>query len=77
MRNTIYVDEIPKQVQNDLANLVLTLKHFCIMSAAEDKWKTWSETVHFAQLMSHVKRTIPKRKYLNLPVTRAPVFFFF
>ena len=64
----IYVEEIPKSVQNEIMNLSLLLKQFCIMSAAEDKWRTWTVTVHFAQLMSHVKRTILQRKYLNIPV---------
>ena len=64
----IYVDEIPKRVHNELANLVIRLKQFCIMTAAEEKWINWSETVHYAQLMSHIKRVIIQRKFLNLPV---------
>ena len=64
----IYVEEIPGAVQGEIMNLSLLLKQFCILSAAEDKWRTWTVTVHFAQLLSHVKRTILQRKYLNIPV---------
>ena len=61
-------EEIPQRVHSELSNLVLLLKMFCISSAAEDKWRTWNNTVFYAQLMSHINRAILQRKYLHLSV---------
>ena len=64
----IFPEEIPQRVHSELSNLVLLLKMFCISSAAEDKWRTWNNTVFYAQLMSHINRAILQRKYLHLSV---------
>ena len=65
-KNGFYTDEIPQKAQSEIANLVLLIKKFCIVTAAEDKWRTWNQTVFFAQLMSQIKRVILQRKYLHL-----------
>ena len=62
----MYTEEIPKDAQEEIANLVLWIKKCCISAAAEDKWRTWNEVVFFAQIMSQVKRVMMQRKYLHL-----------
>ena len=62
----IYTEEIPQKAQSEITNLALLIKKFCIVTAAEDKWRTWNQTVFFAQLMSQIKRVILQRKYLHL-----------
>ena len=64
----VYVEEIPKKVHNEISNVVLLLKKFFISMAAEDRWINWNNIIHFAQLMSHVKRAIMQRKHLHLSI---------
>ena len=64
----IYIDELPSSICGQVMNLILSLKKSCLEYAAEEKWLSWSSTVWYAQLFSHIRKTVAQRLFLNLPV---------
>ena len=64
----MYIDELPSSICGQVMNLILSLKKSCLEYAAEEKWLSWSSTVWYAQLFSHIRKTVAQRLFLNLPV---------
>ena len=64
----MYIDELPSSICGQVMNLILSLKKSCLEYAAEEKWLGWSRTVWYAQLFSHIRKTVAQRLFLNLQV---------
>ena len=64
----MYIDELPSSICGQVMNLILSLKKSCLEFAADEKWLGWSRTVWYAQLFSHIRRTVAQRLFINLPV---------
>ena len=64
----MYIDEIPSSLCGQVMNLILSLKKSCIEYAADERWIGWSRTVWYAQLFSHIRKTVAQRLFMNLQV---------
>ena len=64
----MYIDEIPSSLCSQVMNLILSLKKSCIEYAADERWIGWSRTVWYAQLFSHIRKTVAQQLFMNLQV---------
>ena len=64
----IYIEELDPRIAGQIMNLILNLKKSYLAFAAEEKWLNWGTVVYYAQLFSHIRKTITQRIFVDLEV---------
>ena len=64
----MYIEELEPRVAGQVMNLILLLKKSYLNFAAEERWIHWNTTVFYAQLFSHIRKTITHRIFVDLDV---------